>query len=191
MHCERCGREESCIHQVQYNEKDQLFLMLLVTALPAILYGIYFNIYLDFSVINYLEVGSIAISVSLVILLIAYYVFDKLYIVIFFGCHQRIERSIQLFNKPFILCARCTGIMIGMFATYFVSLFEFSYWWLLLGSIPMIIDGTVQAKSKYRSNNIKRFITGFLTGPSVVLLFGFLHFLLSRFIIELVVNILN
>lgn len=30
--------------------------------------------------------------------------------------------------------------------------------------LPMIIDGTVQMLTSYESNNIKRFVTGFLFG---------------------------
>ena len=193
MYCPSCGRNnetENCIHSSSFNQLEQLFLLVLVVALPTALYGIYFNILFDYELINYLEVGSISISITLVLLLGAYYIFDKPYLAIFFGCHQRVRRSIKIRKKPFILCARCTGIMVSMFLTYFISLFTFNYFWLLLFSIPMIIDGVVQKRTSYESNNIKRFITGFLAGPSFVLIFGFLHFLISRFMVNLVLQIL-
>lgn len=191
MYCSSCGRDNDindCIHSVKYNEKDQLFLLILTIALPTSIFGIYFNIYLDYDLINYLEVGSISISLILIILLAMYYLFGKLYIAIFFGCHQKVERSLVLFKKPYVLCARCTGILVGMFGTFFISLFDFNYFWLLLFTIPLIIDGVVQKRTKYLSNNSKRFITGLLAGPSFVLLFGGLHFLISRFIVTLVLN---
>ena len=190
MYCQSCGRDNQCVHTINYGFKDQLFLLIMVMALPSIINGIYFNIFLDFDKVNYLQTGAISISVSLVILLIAYYYFNKLYIAIFFGCHQRVDRSMTLRNKPFVLCARCTGIMFGMFSTFFISLFTFSYWWLFLFIIPMIVDGVIQKRTNYESNNLKRFFTGFLAGPSFVLIFGFLHFLLSKFIVTTVLNII-
>lgn len=37
--------------------------------------------------------------------------------------------------------------------------------------LPMIGDGFIQALTKYESNNIKRFITGFLFGYGLCMLF--------------------
>lgn len=193
MYCPSCGRnneKEQCIHNLKYGKFDQLFLLLLVTALPAIMYGLYFNVYLDFNLINYMEVGSITISIALIVMLIAYYAFDKLYIVIFFGCHQRIERSFKLMEKPYMLCARCTGIMIGMFISYFIALISFNYFWLLFLCIPLVIDGVIQKRTEYTSNNIKRLVTGLLAGPSIVILFGYLHYLFSGFIIRLTLELI-
>ena len=194
QYCSSCGRDNSkvaCIHNAKYTFYDQLFILLVITIIPTLAFGIYYNIYLDYSIINYFEVGSIVTSLILLVLLAAYYWFDKLYIVIFFGCHQNINRSISIFKQPFILCARCTGIMIGIFLSYFLSLGAFNYWILLLFGIPMIIDGIVQKKTIYISNNLKRFITGLLFGPTVVLLFGYFHFLISRFMVNLAINILT
>ena len=194
MYCQSCGREnskEACIHQASFNQFEQIFIFSLVITLPAIFFGTFFLILKDFELINYFQVGSFAIGTILLILLISYYAFDKLYIALFFGCHQKVSRSIKLFNKPFVLCARCTGLMVGMFLTVFISYIDFNYAWLLLGIIPLIVDGLIQAKTKYNSNNVKRFITGLLGGPTFVVVFGFGHFIFSRFIIETTLNIIN
>jgi len=193
MYCPSCGRENQvsdCIHTVKYGQKDEIFLIILIMLIPSTLYAVFFQMVHDYDLINYLEVGSLSVSIILIILLIAYYVFHKLYIVIFFGCHQKVSRSIQANKQPFILCARCTGIMVGMFLTYFISLFNFNYFWLFILLIPLIIDGVLQAKTNYVSNNIKRFVTGFLSAPSFVILFGGFHYLLAKYMLELVLKIL-
>lgn len=193
MHCVNCGRDnkiDSCVHTAKVTQIEFIFLMLLVTILPAITLGIYYNIYLDYDLVNYLEAGSISISIALIILLIAYYFFDKVYLAIFFGCHQKISRSFKGKKRTFILCARCTGLMIGMFTTGLIAQFDFSYAWLLVFTIPMIVDGFLQAKTKYESTNIRRLVTGFLAGPSIVLIFSYIHFILSSSLVELFTKIL-
>jgi uncharacterized membrane protein len=194
LHCHSCGRDlegHACIHHTSFSTKDQLFIMLLVIAFPSMLYGIFFNIVGSYDNIDYLFVGSILISTILIIFLIAYYAFDKLYLVLFFGCHQRVERSLMFFKKPFVLCSRCTGIMVGMFLTIFLTLFEFNYWYILLFVIPVIIDGVIQKYTSYVSNNFKRFITGLLSGPTFVLLFGFLHYIISSTITNLALELIK
>ncbi len=64
------------------------------------------------------------------------------------------------------ICARCTGELIGMI--FAIPLFIFvdfpPIWGYALLAIPMLIDGFVQAFTKYESNNLKRVVTGFLFG---------------------------
>lgn len=37
--------------------------------------------------------------------------------------------------------------------------------------IPLIVDGTIQMFTKYESNNLRRFVTGFLFGYGLSMLF--------------------
>lgn len=86
-------------------------------------------------------------------------------------CHQMPERSFFLGSYQFPLCARCTGIQIGRVLA--VLLFPFvlipmkiALTVLPLLLLPLAIDGLTQRFTKYRSNNLKRVITGILWGFS-------------------------
>lgn len=193
MYCTSCGRDNEtspCLHVNSFTQKDQLFMLVLLIAIPTTIYGIYYNILFDYALIDYLKVGSISISIILIVMLLAYYFFHKLYIAIFFGCHQKTKRSFHFNGKPYVLCARCTGLMVGMFLSIIITMFDFSYWWIMLGTIPLIIDGVVQRRTSYVSNNLKRIITGILAGPSIVLIFGWIHFIISRFMVNTVLELL-
>lgn len=78
-------------------------------------------------------------------------------------CHQRVERSFFFKNYQLPVCARCLGIYIGLFTSLF---FRFPYAILL---IPITyIDGFVQLKTNYESTNIRRLITGLLSGFGIM-----------------------
>lgn len=86
-------------------------------------------------------------------------------------CHQMPERSFFLGSYQFPLCARCTGIMLGRMLA--ILLFPFVLLPLRTALIllpvlmlPLPIDGLTQRFTKYRSNNLKRVITGILWGFS-------------------------
>ena len=82
---------------------------------------------------------------------------------IIFGCHCRADRSFFFRGTQFPICARCTGMGIG-FLIAAVSLWFYrpSFWLTILLMIPMIIDGVLQLKTSYESNNLRRFFTGIL-----------------------------
>ncbi|ODS39471.1 MAG: hypothetical protein A7316_10995 [Candidatus Altiarchaeales archaeon WOR_SM1_86-2] len=85
-------------------------------------------------------------------------------------CHRLPDRSFFLFGKQFPVCARCTGIIIGMLL---LPIFHFeiippTIFFVLLSMIPTVVDGTTQAFGKRKSNNPLRFITGFLFGMGQV-----------------------
>ena len=86
-------------------------------------------------------------------------------------CHQMPERSFFLGSYQFPLCARCTGIMAGrLLAILLLPFFLFPLKTALLVlpvlMLPLPIDGLTQRFTKYRSNNLKRVITGILWGFS-------------------------
>ena len=80
------------------------------------------------------------------------------------GCHQMPERSFFLGIYQFPLCARCTGIALGHIAAIAAAPFYTFKYAVSLFMLPMAIDGTVQYFTSYRSNNLKRVITGFFYG---------------------------
>ena len=73
---------------------------------------------------------------------------------IFFGCHCLPERSFFIKGKQFPICSRCTGILVGIFLAICTFFFvQIPIYYLIIMTIPMIIDGSVQAKTKYENSN--------------------------------------
>lgn len=85
-------------------------------------------------------------------------------------CHGRIERSLELFGVPMPICARCTGIYLGLLA----GLLGF---WLIrfvsekamrvasfIAVTPLAIDGLTQLSGLRESNNPLRIATGVIAG---------------------------
>ncbi len=92
-------------------------------------------------------------------------------------CHQLPERSLFLFGHKMAICARCTalyltfwgvGLLYGLWGLlplgrrYRSS--PLSLRWLLILSLPMIIDGTSQLLGLHTSTNFLRLVTGALVG---------------------------
>lgn len=109
----------------------------------------------------------------------------------FFGraiCHQLEERSLLVKGETLSVCARDTGIYIGIFSTLvYLHLFKrkaiitipsnkYSFL-LLLFLVPLIIDGLGSYLDLFESNNTRRLVTGISFG--FVLPF-FLYPLLSK-----------
>lgn len=114
-------------------------------------------------------------------------------------CHRRPDRSFTIGGKP-ILCWRCMGTytsFIGLFLYQIVGVIigfgsllgpirelwvmvTGNNMWLEIGwiiglHVPMILDGTIQAKFSYESGTIRRMITGILAGigqAAIFLLLG-------------------
>jgi uncharacterized membrane protein len=192
-HCEKCGRDSSCLHTSNISNIE-IYILLAVTVIMS--QGSFFlskYIYGELNNYQIITTGAIALSIYLIILLIIYYGFNKQYIALFFGCHQKIDRSfINKDKKPFILCARCTGILIGiLISSLLYSIISNVYLWLLL-MIPLLIDGMIQKRTDYRSNNIKRLLTGILFGPGFVIVFSYLSYYLHQLntlLFEFILNI--
>jgi uncharacterized membrane protein len=85
-------------------------------------------------------------------------------------CHGRPERSLDLFGVPMPICARCTGIYLGLIAGLFV------YWLVqfasekafkriaLIGLVPLGVDGLTQLTGLRESTNALRIATGLVAG---------------------------
>ena len=90
---------------------------------------------------------------------------------IIFGCHCREDRSFYYKGEKFPICARCTGELVGIVVSLFSCFFfRLSIPVSILILLPMIVDGAVQLKSSYESNNRRRFVTGFLFGYGLFML---------------------
>lgn len=183
MFCTSCGREHFnkciCMNENKISRFETFLLFFFVMTTPGI-----FNVILIRSgvlVLNSFNVmlsSSISLSFIVTVLLITYYIFNKNYITLFFGCHQRVSRTIRINKKYFVLCARCTGILGGIYLSIGLSLLPVAFYWYFILGLPLIIDGFWQKKTTYKSNNLKRFITGIFFAPTFIIIFGLFHYLL-------------
>jgi uncharacterized membrane protein len=94
------------------------------------------------------------------------------------NCHQHADRSFFLHGNQMPFCARCTSIFLGMAIGAAILMFldlELHIFWILLGLVPMAIDGGFQLLSKtYESTNLLRFVTGSLAGLVTGIALGYI-----------------
>jgi uncharacterized membrane protein len=85
-------------------------------------------------------------------------------------CHQRAERSFFINGNQMPFCSRCTAIWLGFVVGLGLMIFlkieltEKFLLLILLGIIPIGIDGVGQQIGLWESTNIIRVTTGLLTG---------------------------
>ena len=80
-------------------------------------------------------------------------------------CNNKPERAPQFKGHSFILCWRCTGLVVGVLVScILLTIITPLGLWIYLSLIPMGIDGVAQYYFGYMSNNVRRFITGFIGG---------------------------
>jgi uncharacterized membrane protein len=115
-------------------------------------------------------------------------IIDRLIIAIFINnrwlgkvthCHQLSTRSFFWKGRQFHVCARCTGIIIGIVFSPLIFLLQMDI--LIFFSVSLLIlgvDGITQLWKWRESNNTLRFITGFTFGltflPSILLVMAHL-----------------
>ena len=105
---------------------------------------------------------------------------------IFFGCHSLPARSFFWKGKQFPICARCTGELVGMLLEcFFYALLKWyaSWGWCIVFTMPLVIDGVLQLKTKWFSNNPLRFFTGAFFGIAMVSFLLHIHLLLWEIIV--------
>jgi len=88
-------------------------------------------------------------------------------------CHQLAERSYYLNGNQMPFCARDVGIFLGLvlgMAIAFVTGIRPKWPVVILGFVPMAIDGGLQLVTSYESSNPLRLVTGLLAGISAALL---------------------
>jgi uncharacterized membrane protein len=85
-------------------------------------------------------------------------------------CHQKLDRSFFLNNNQMPFCSRCTAIWLGLaiglgfMVIYKLNLDERFIYVILIGLIPIGIDGVGQLFGLWESTAIVRVITGLLVG---------------------------
>lgn len=92
-------------------------------------------------------------------------------------CHQIPERSLKMGGLVLPICSRCCGIYIGFFvcAIFMFLIFRkresdlpplYILIILIIFILSTVIDGLLSYFSVIQTNNIARFVTGFLSGSS-------------------------
>jgi len=85
-------------------------------------------------------------------------------------CHQKAERSFYINGNQMPFCSRCTAILIGItiglgfMILYMIPLNEKFLTVIILGIVPIGIDGVGQLFGFWESTNVLRVITGSLVG---------------------------
>lgn len=92
-------------------------------------------------------------------------------------CHRNPNRSFFIKGHQFPVCIRCTGcyLVISLYLIYTYYFYVDYTIYLIITAIllliPMAIDGTTQLLTNRISNNTLRFITGFLGGLGLCIIF--------------------
>lgn len=93
-------------------------------------------------------------------------------------CHQKSERSFFINGNQMPFCSRCTAIWLGLAIGMCFMLFckiEFNekfFFLVILGIIPMGIDGVGQLFGFWTSTNITRLLTGLSAGVVCGIIIG-------------------
>lgn len=120
----------------------------------------------NFILHSYMIIVTFLISTTILEILTS-----KPYLSLIFGCHNLCERSFKFRGYYFPICARCTGIYLGILLSITKVIFKYHFIFSILLLLPLIIDGLFQNFTKYKSNNIKRVFTGLLFGIGSIEMF--------------------
>lgn len=99
-------------------------------------------------------------------------------------CHEESNRCLNIFGTKFPICARCFGILIGIyvftpiFFIYFLHTPVNAYYCIFVPLLlfPGFVDGFTQLMQYRLSNNMLRLITGFFIGVGTSLFANILTF---------------
>ena len=108
-------------------------------------------------------------------------------ILYFFGrgfCHQYADRSFEAGGLVFCVCARDTGIYLGLMATLAILIILYAHlrekpaamppvWAIITGVlliVPMAVDGVGSYLGLHETNNLLRYITGYLCGTGLAVI---------------------
>jgi uncharacterized membrane protein len=84
-------------------------------------------------------------------------------------CHRLPERSFYVSGRQFHLCARCTGLLVGLaLSLCLVPLRESILPAWTVSSIALALDGLTQSFGWRTSNNLLRFTTGLATAATSI-----------------------
>jgi uncharacterized membrane protein len=86
---------------------------------------------------------------------------DSVWIHRFWGCHRISERCFFVRGRQFHICARCTGLLVGIPSSLLLIPLRHATSWLFWPfTIALVVDGVTQSLKWRKSNNTLRFFTG-------------------------------
>lgn len=173
-------KDIACNTNKNITKIEAFILLITIMMVPSIV--VIFNITKNPN-FNFVNIVSISFSILLITIILFAIITKRPYLTLFFGCHTIDKRSFKIVHKHLGLCARCFGILLGMILMSFISLFDFNYIYLVIGIIPLIIDGYIQKKYSYESNNFKRITSGILFGLGFMVLLSYFYYYQIRLII--------
>lgn len=92
---------------------------------------------------------------------------DNIMIQRWWHCHQIKERSFKIDCRQFHICARCTGIVVGLVASPLLIPWRTSVFpWFIVFFSVLSADGITQLVGWRESTNTIRFSTGFIVAIS-------------------------
>lgn len=85
-------------------------------------------------------------------------------------CHQNLSKTIYTGNFHFLVCSRCTGIYLGLLASSFIIWFKqadnIPLKYLIISTIPIIIDILFLSFGIYNYSKPLALLTGFVFGST-------------------------
>ena len=104
------------------------------------------------------------------------------------GCHQMEERSFHFKGYQFPVCARCTGVFLGEIIAIVLLLLGIKI--NIFVSIALLLimgfDWFIQYIKLLQSTNIRRLITGTLTGIGLTFIYYYLIVLIINIVISFI-----
>ena len=88
-------------------------------------------------------------------------------------CHQIKERSYFLNGNEMPFCTRDLGLFAGLAGAFGLTTFyrlRYNPLLLMLGLVPLGLDGGIQLVTDYESNNPVRLVTGIIAGAALALI---------------------
>lgn len=179
---------KSHINTKKLSKLEVIILMFSISLLPIFFVARSFYKTNSIKDSNFIKITSLVIGIIFLIISILQLIFKRPYLRTVFTCHARLDRSIKCTHSSLGICSRCLGIFIGIILMIPITQISFNYHYLLILGIFLIIDGVLQLKTNYESNNLKRIMTGIMFGPTFVILLSYYFLvitLLSNFILKL------
>lgn len=174
-------------HKATVSFIERIILLVIIFIVPLhFIVTRYFSVGLLWERVNYFHIVNVCFSIIFIAIAILQYFLNKPYLAVVFGCHQLKDRSFHITFRHLNLCARCSGILVGVFIMLFFSGLDINQNYFLLGIIPLAVDGFYQYFSSYKSTNNRRFVTGFLFAPALIVLSSYYYLFMANLTVKFI-----